>query len=148
MMRRLSLIFVLAASLGGCYAMETSSERVALNARALRGDAQAQADLGQLLEKGRGVKVDYVEAADWYRKAAEKGNPDGQHRLGMLFAQGLGVPRDPVAAYMWLSIAAGQPSGGTEAAQSLYMRDRVAQEMTAEQIADGQRRAESWKPKP
>jgi len=148
MFRRLSTMLFLGAVLGGCYTMETSSERITLNMQALRGDAQAQADLGQLLEKGRGAKVDYVEAAEWYRKAAEKGNPDGQHRLGMLYAQGYGVPKDPIEAYKWLAIAAGQPGGGTEAAQSLYMRNRLAQEMTPEQVAEGQRRAESWKPKP
>jgi len=144
---RLVAVLALLSQLTGCFAMETSAERVALSARAIKGDAQAQADLGQLLEKGRGTKPDPTEAAEWYRKAAEQGNQDGQHRLGMLYAQGLGVPRNVIEAYMWLSIAAGQPSAGTEAEQSLYVRNRLAQEMTAEQIAEGQRRAEAWKPK-
>lgn len=146
MIRQIHIAVLLAVALGGCFAMETSSERIVLSARALRGDAQAQADMGQLLEKGRGTKPDAAEAAEWYRKAAAQGNQDGQHRLGMLYAQGVGVPRDPVEAYMWLSVAAGQPSGGTEAEQSLYVRNRLAQEMTAEQIAEGQRRAEAWRP--
>lgn len=147
MIRLVFLAAMLAAGLVGCYAMETSSERIKLSALAIKGDAQAQADLGQLLEKGRGTAVDPKEAAEWYRKAADQGNQDGQHRLGALYAQGLGVTRDLVEAYMWLSIAAGHPSGGTEAEQALYIRNRLAQEMTAEQIAEGQRRAEAWKPK-
>lgn len=38
-----------------------------------QGQAEGQSNLGILYDLGQGVKQDYVEAAKWYRKAAEQG---------------------------------------------------------------------------
>ena len=89
---------------------------------------------------GAGVPQDRAEAVRWYRAAAEQGNAEGQWRLGMRYATGRGVPLDHVAAYAWLNLAAAQ--GHEEAAGS---RDRLAESMTAEQVAEAQRMArELW----
>ncbi len=44
--------------------------------------------LGLIYAKGQGVKQDFAEAANWYRKAAEKGNAFAQTNLGLFYAQG------------------------------------------------------------
>ena len=38
-----------------------------------QGDVNAQFNLGVIYEKGQGVKQDYFEAVNWYRKASEQG---------------------------------------------------------------------------
>jgi TPR repeat protein len=47
---------------------------------------------------GRGVKQDFVEAARWYRKAADQGHAGAQCNLGFAFYQGQGVKQDFVEA--------------------------------------------------
>src|SRR3989441_7050764 len=46
-----------------------------------KGDATAQSRLAGLLERGAGVQPDVVEAARWYRKAAEGGRSE-ERRVG------------------------------------------------------------------
>ncbi|MBI1257651.1 MAG: sel1 repeat family protein, partial [Chloroflexi bacterium] len=46
-----------------------------------KGNALAQKCLGRMYEMGRGVPMDMVDAASWYRKAAEQGNPFAQLML-------------------------------------------------------------------
>lgn len=73
------------------------------------GDAQAQANVGEIFEKGAGGTPNYEAAAIWYRKAAEQGNKRGQFNLGTLYEQGLGVEKDPVLALGWYRQAWGLP---------------------------------------
>ncbi len=40
-----------------------------------QGVAEAQFNLGNMYDKGRGVPQDYAEAVQWYRKAAEQAKP-------------------------------------------------------------------------
>jgi len=70
--------------------------------RALKGDAEAQFDLGKNYEAGRmGLRRDLTEAEHWYRLAAEQGDPFAQASLAILYGFGKGVPQDLVQAYMW-----------------------------------------------
>jgi hypothetical protein len=105
-----------------------------------QGDTHAQISLGSLYADGLGVKQDYAQALKWYRRAAEQGRGWAQHsaevRLGMCYEYGNGVERDPVEAYKWYNLAS---AGGDRVAA--LQRDQVAGTMTAEQIAEGQRRA-------
>jgi TPR repeat protein len=41
------------------------------------------------------VRQDYIEAANWFRKAADQGNADAQTSLGVLYVNGQGVPKCP-----------------------------------------------------
>ncbi|MEI6208112.1 MAG: tetratricopeptide repeat protein [Desulfuromonadales bacterium] len=50
--------------------------------------------LGVMFEKGQGVKTDFVEAAAWYLKAADKGSAAAQYRLGRLYERGQGVEQN------------------------------------------------------
>jgi TPR repeat protein len=57
-----------------------------LRAFADQGRAQAQFMLGGLYFTGKSVPRDYVEASNWFRKAAWQGDPNAAHSLGSLYA--------------------------------------------------------------
>ena len=80
-----------------------------------------------------GVPQDYKEAVKWYRKAAVQGNASAQNNLGYMYEYGQGVLQDNVLAHMWYNIgsANGHELGGEN-------RDKRANVMTAEQIAEAQ----------
>src|SRR5450432_3254426 len=73
-----------------------------------QGDANAQAALGTLYEKGEGVRQNGAKAIAWYRKAADQGNVIAQNNLGAMFAGGDGVQQDYAQAVTWLRKAADQ----------------------------------------
>jgi uncharacterized protein len=107
------------------------------------GNAEAQAYMGSLYAKGRGVQRDYTQAAIWYRRAAEQGQAAAQYELGMLYNYGQGVPEDVVEAEKWLIIAAaGSPKGvGDEWAR---IRDAVQTRLTRGELAQARMRALAW----
>jgi TPR repeat protein len=84
-----------------------------LQSKAEAGDAKAQAQLGQLYAKGEGVTNSYVEAAKWFRRAADQTNSDGLLGLGELYEAGQGVPKDMNQAVTLYRQAAelGNPNG-------------------------------------
>jgi TPR repeat protein len=69
-----------------------------IKAKAEGGEAEAQRKLGDIYAKGRSVKLDYKEAAKWYRQAADQGHPAAQTALGELYEAGQGVQRDETEA--------------------------------------------------
>lgn len=71
------------------------------------GDRAAQANVGEIYEKGLGGSPDYANAAKWYRLAADQGYGRALTNLGFLYERGLGVARDPVAALQLYRKAAG-----------------------------------------
>ena len=75
--------------------------------RAQSGDAEAQAYVGEIYEKGMGLPPDYQLAAQWYRKAAAQGNTRAQINLGYLYEKGLGVPKDRQMAFAWYKKSSG-----------------------------------------
>ncbi len=87
---------------------------------AMQGSPDEQFRLGTMFENGQGVQMDSVQAAHWYRKAADAGHADAQYRLGLLYLSGNGVARDPQAADNWFRAAARQ--GHAEARQQLSQR--------------------------
>ncbi len=104
-----------------------------------QGNADARSNLGVMYAVGKGVPRDDAEAVKWYRLAAEQGNVNAQSNLGVVFYTGDGVPRDYTQALMWLDLAAS--TGHESAARN---RDIVAKGMSAEEIAEAQRRARAW----
>ena len=82
--------------------------RILLESEALRGDIEAQAQLGLLHARGRGGAKDEALAVSWFRKAAEAGSPLAQYRLGLAYAGGLGVSTDDGQALEWYLRAARQ----------------------------------------
>ena len=114
------------------------------------GFAKAQYGLGTMYARGEGVPQDYAEALTWYRLSADQGFVGAQYTLGELYAKGEGVPRDYVVAHMWYSLAAAQAEGGGGdlSKSAAAARDKVASKMTPAQIAEAQKLAREWKPKP
>ncbi len=74
------------------------------------GDTEAQTNLGEVFERGRGGAPQPELAAQWYRKAAEAGNGRAQVNLASLYERGLGVPKDPAQALAWYGRASGLPA--------------------------------------
>ena len=104
-----------------------------------KGLSSAQCSLGLMYSEGKEVTQDYEESLRWYAMAAEQGNSVAQNELGRMYAEGRAVVQDFVLAHMWfnLSSANGDESGRKN-------REKVAQEMTSEQIAEAQAKAREW----
>lgn len=85
--------------------------------KAVDEDARALYMIGVIYEKGQGVAIDYAEAAQWYRKAADKGNSAAQYRLGRLYERGSGVEQNREEAVNWYKKSARQ--GYVDAKQAL-----------------------------
>lgn len=81
------------------------------------GDAEAQFNIGVMLDEGAGRARDLAAAVSWYRKAAEQGFVDAQTNLAMMYLRGDGVEKDRRSAADWLRRAADQ--GDSEAARLL-----------------------------
>ena len=82
---------------------------------------------------GYGVRQEYLEAAKWYRRAAEQGHAGGQFNLGLMHWLGVGAPHDYAEAVTWFRRAADQ---GDEKAQfalglSYFHGQGVAQDLVA-----------------
>lgn len=106
-----------------------------------QGDYRAQYNLGQMYRQGDGVPQDYAEAAKWYRRGAEQGQVNSQYNLGLEYSKGQGVPQNDVEAYIWFSLAAAQ--GDEDSARN---RDIVAERMSRDEIAEGQRQTAAFVP--
>ena len=134
------------------------------HAQAEEGDVPAQYFLC-LMYQGTDVAQDSIEALKWCHKAAEQGYPlaqyelgvmyrieqkaaaqgvpEAQYNLGLMYDTGRGVPQDYVQAHKWANLAASK--GYKEAVKT---RDSLAKLMTPDQIAEAQRLAHEWRPKP
>jgi len=110
------------------------------------GHSSAQHNLGVMYDKGRGVPIDYTEAAKWYRKAAEHGDPAAQYNLGLMYGNGNGVPQNDQMAYVWLTIAI-RALQGEELKYAKESRDFAATKLSPEQLAEAQKISSEWKPK-
>jgi TPR repeat protein len=95
-----------------------------------------------LSDQGRGVPQDYQEALRWCRLAADHGHAKAMLTIGLFFEKGRGLPKDATQAHQWYNLAAA--NGLAEGAKR---RDRLAQDMTAAQIAQAQFQARNWKAK-
>ena len=77
------------------------------------------------------------------KSLSDQGHADAQNNLGRMFDIGQGVRQNYVQARMWFNLAgAGGNSDGNKNG------DVVAGKMTPAQIAEPQRLATVWKPKP
>ena len=72
------------------------------------GRVWAQYSLGLMYKEGRGVPQDYVEAAKWFRRAAEQGLAMAEFVLAAIYEIGEGVPKDEDEAAKWYRKAAEQ----------------------------------------
>ncbi len=77
-------------------------------AKAEKGDAAAECDLGCYYITGQGVSPSSVEAAKWFLKAAEQGDFVAQNNIAKLYADGDGVAKNEPEAAKWYHRAAEQ----------------------------------------
>ncbi len=75
---------------------------------AKQGNAQAQFNLGVMYYDGQGVRQDYAQAVQWYRKAAEQGYANAEYNLGWMYEEGKGVRQNYTQAEQWYRKAAEQ----------------------------------------
>ena len=73
---------------------------------AAQSAARAEADYKKGDAYYRSRPPDYVNAAVWYRRAADAGHAAAQNDLGWLYQNGWGVPRDLAQAVHWYRQAA------------------------------------------
>jgi len=76
--------------------------------KAQGGDAQSQFQLGKEFFGGGLVLRDQVEAAKWFRAAAEQNHALAQSQLGFQYMHGEGVAKDNVEGAKWFHKAADQ----------------------------------------
>ena len=86
---------------------------------ALTGNPQAQYELGQMYEFGRGVGQDYVVAMKWYVEASNQNYAPAQYAIGVLHEHGRGIEANASLAAEWYTKAADQ--GDTWAINNLAM---------------------------
>jgi TPR repeat protein len=67
-----------------------------------------------------------------------------------MYAKGQGVPKDFVQAHMWFNLAASRFDASQKEFRetTAQMRDEIAVKMTTAQIAEAQKMAREWTPKP
>ena len=82
---------------------------------AKNGEMQAQYELGNYYNKGKGVAQDLTMAASWYQASAKQGYAPAQNNLGDCYKNGTGVEKDEVKAVALYIKAAEQ---GDAAAQN------------------------------
>jgi hypothetical protein len=92
----------------------------AILAKAKAGDAPSEYLVAIEYQKGDIVPRDFVQAADWYRKAADQGYALAQFKLGLLYQQKQsGIMKDDAQAAAWLRKAADQGHAGAQASLAL-----------------------------
>jgi TPR repeat protein len=106
---------------------------------AMQGYREGQYKLCELSERGQGLPQDYQEALRWCGLAAEQGHGRAMFILGRLYHTAHGVPHDLVRAHMWYNLATAH---GYEDGKK--WRDRIADDMSASQIAEAQKLAREW----
>lgn len=72
-----------------------------LKLKAEHGFVRQEVELAEDYLCGNGVPKDKVQAAQWFRKAADQGEPTAQTVLAYMYLAGIGVAKDPDQAALW-----------------------------------------------
>jgi len=138
-----------------------------------QGDALSQVNLGEMYLKGEGVLKSWKrgvrwlrkaadqryalgelklaetldstnpeEALSWYRKAAAQGRRGAYNALAEKYYSGEGAPKDLVQAHMWYNLLfLGNGQWGVKGKE---MREKIAKELTPEQLEKAEDMAIDW----
>eukprot|EP00040_Diaphanoeca_grandis_P003159 m.23976 g.23976 ORF g.23976 m.23976 type:complete len:268 (-) comp14434_c0_seq1:269-1072(-) len=68
----------------------------------------AHCTLGDMYDKGDGVKQDHAKAVAYYQLSADQGYAEGQCNLGYMHQNGFGVPQSDTTAFKYYALAAAQ----------------------------------------
>ena len=83
-------------------ALAEAKKRIDIN----KNDAAAMTLIAQLYKEGSGVRQDPVEAARWFRLAADRGDPEAAFSLAIAYLEGKGVEKSTQKALPLLEAAA------------------------------------------
>ena len=106
MKKLLILLLTIFLSAGSLSAQSVDIKKLLQQAK--QGNAEAQVNLALRYDNGQGVPQDDVQAAKWYRLAADQGNVLAQAAVGAAYFNGQLVPQDYAQAVKWFSLAADQ----------------------------------------
>ena len=142
-MKRAALTIFLMLGLAGCNTtssgVESASEFAQLFQRAAAGNPLAQLQLGLNYRTGVGVVQDHTLAANFFRKAADKGLLPAQYILASQYLDGVGVPKDNLQAHFWASLAAGR---GSRAGRSI--REKAGRFLDQAKLDESYRLIDDW----
>ena len=99
------------------------------------------------LMRGRGVAVDYAQAATWYRRAARHGSLAALFSLGVMHINDRILPRDDVEGLTLLLEAESRAMSGSDPATGFILEHqpaaakRLQERMNATDIAKARQRA-------
>ena len=133
------LLLSVCLGLGTLVAQDYKAQFDREKARADKGYAEAQNNVGYLYDAGLGVRQDRQEAVKWYRLAANQGFDQAQLNLAICYELGDGVRQDYNLAYMWAHLAYLQGLS-----ISPPVRKRLAQQLSSRQIANAEELAYKW----
>jgi TPR repeat protein len=178
-----TLLLTLWLSVGAAWAGDVEDADAAINRKdyataltkykiaALKKDAYAQFQVGNMYHVGWGVVQDNVEAMRWFKLAATQGLAGAQLNLGIMYNNGDGVVQDYAEAARWYKLAAvqgdvsaqiylgaGYATGegvmqdyvrahmwynlsAVKNSSAAGFRDIIAKKMTSQQIAEAQKLA-------
>jgi len=85
---------------------------------------------------------DYTLALEGFEALAEQGYLPAQYNMGWMRARGLGAPADFIAAYQWFALVA--RAGEEKGVNAVY---ELRQRMPPADVAEGERRADYWRPR-
>ena len=112
-----------------------------LERRANVGDAKAELELSEAYLRGKGIAKDDRQGYQLLQRAADQGLPEAQFRMGEYVASRGNRSDDNIVAYMWYALAQ-----GNHYKHSDKKLKELALKMSSEDIAEGQRRAQDWRP--
>ncbi|MDP3847731.1 MAG: tetratricopeptide repeat protein [Pseudomonas sp.] len=97
-----------------------------------KSDPRAQYSMGVLYENGFGVTKDLPLAAAWYLKAADQGDIDALNNLGALYQNGRGVAQDKVLAMALYNLSVAY--AGKALVPAVGNRQDLANQMPLEEV--------------
>lgn len=95
----------------------------ALQDRAATGEATAQRELAMAYMTGNGTDVDYIQAREWFAKAAEQGDALAQANLGSLLVFAKGGPKDVKGGVDWFEKAIAQNNSAAQYNYAILLED-------------------------
>lgn len=105
----------------------------------------AQYLVGEAYRQGRGVAQSNGAAAEWFRKAVDRGYGPAQYGLGVLYLRGHGVPESRVEAYKWIYLSA-QRMQGKAREEAIDALGRVGNAMSEIERNRAMERVRQWTP--
>ncbi len=142
-------VFIAGLALVGCTGLKRApDDRDQLLSQAEQGDQQAQYQLAKSYCCGLGMHTSTGKSLYWHCRAAVQGYAPAQFEMGNILSNffddthrttSFGAT-DYVSAYMWYTVAS---INGHE--QAFDVRQRLAEQMSSDDVIRGKRWATQWK---